>query len=143
MEDVPQEPHNTLTHFVFMAIYELNGNLFANQTLVGKFAWNSVEFHDYSNSGPFELRNCCRNFIFLIVKCVPANLEHVLPSLESSPAIDSSDFMNQKTFLLYLSVASGIKFQDSMHQLFLHAPLPSHCSSYLPNTHTFMKTYVT
>jgi hypothetical protein len=43
-------------------------------------------------------------------------------------------------FPLYLSVASGIKFQDSTHQLFLRAPLPSHCSQYLPDTHKFMKT---
>ncbi len=108
--------------------------------LVGKYARNSAEFRDYSNSGPFELRNFHRNFIFLIVKCVPANSEHVPASLESSPAIDSSDFINRKTFPLYMSVASGIKFQDSMHQLFLRAPLPSHCSQYLPNTHKFMKT---
>jgi hypothetical protein len=27
-----------------------------------------------------------------------------------------------------------------MYQLFLHAPLPTHCSQYLPNTHKFMKT---
>ncbi len=32
MEDVPQEPHNARTHFVFMAIYKINGNLFTNQT---------------------------------------------------------------------------------------------------------------
>jgi hypothetical protein len=32
MEDVPQEPHNTRTHFVFMAIYEINGNLFTDKT---------------------------------------------------------------------------------------------------------------
>jgi hypothetical protein len=78
--------------------------------LVGKSAWNSTEFHDYSNSGSFELRNFHRNFIFLIVKCVPANSEHVSASLESSLAIDSSNIMNWKTFLLYISVASGIKF---------------------------------
>jgi hypothetical protein len=40
--------------------------------------------------------------------------------------------MNRKMFPLYLSVASGINFQDSTHQLFLRAPLPS------PNTHKFM-----
>jgi hypothetical protein len=51
--------------------------------------------------------------------------------------------MNQKTFLLYLSVTSGIKFQDSMHQLFLSAPLPTHCSRYLPDTHKFMKSLLT
>ncbi len=27
-----------------------------------------------------------------------------------------------------------------MHQLFSHAPLLTHCSQYLPNTHKFMKT---
>jgi hypothetical protein len=32
MEDVPQEPLNTRTHFVFMAIYETNSNLFTDQT---------------------------------------------------------------------------------------------------------------
>jgi hypothetical protein len=42
-----------------------------------------------------------------------------------------------------MSVGSSIKFQDSMHQLFLPAPLPSHCSQYLPNTHEFMKTLLT
>jgi hypothetical protein len=42
-----------------------------------------------------------------------------------------------------MSVASGIKFQDSTHQLFLRAPLPSHCSQYLPDTHKFMKTLLT
>jgi hypothetical protein len=71
-------------------------------------------------------------------------LEHVPASSESSPAINSSNFMNLKMFPLYLAVVSGIKFQDSMHQLFLHAPAPSHCSQYLPNiTHKFMKTLVT
>jgi hypothetical protein len=78
--------------------------------LVGKSARNSVEFRDYSDSGPFELRNFHRNFIFPTVKCVPANLEHFPAGLESSPAIDSSAFMNRKMFRLYLSVASGIKF---------------------------------
>ncbi len=32
MEDVPQEPQNAHTHFVFIAIYEINGNLFTGQT---------------------------------------------------------------------------------------------------------------
>jgi hypothetical protein len=32
MEDVSQEPHNACTHFIFMAIYEINGNLFTDQT---------------------------------------------------------------------------------------------------------------
>ncbi len=30
-----------------------------------------------------------------------------------------------------------------MHQLFLRAPLPSHCSQYIPNTHKFVKTLLT
>ncbi len=51
---------------------------------------------------PFELWNFHRNFIFWIIKCVPAYSEHVPAGSESSPAIDSSD-MNQKTFrLLFL-----------------------------------------
>jgi hypothetical protein len=66
--------------------------------LVGKSTQNSAEFHNHSNFGPFELRNFHRNFIFLIVKYVPANSEHVPAGLESSPAIDSSNFMNWKTF---------------------------------------------
>ncbi len=32
MQDIPQEPHNARTHFVFMAIYKINGNLFIDQT---------------------------------------------------------------------------------------------------------------
>jgi hypothetical protein len=51
--------------------------------------------------------------------------------------------MNQKTFPLHLSVASGIKFRDSTHQHFLRASSPSHCSQYLPDTHKFMKTLLT
>ncbi len=86
--------------------------------LVGKSAWNSVEFLHCSDSGHFELRNFHWNLIFPIVKCAPANSEHVPAGIESSPAIDSSDFMNQKKVPLYMSVASGIKFQDSTHQLF-------------------------
>ncbi len=78
--------------------------------LVGKSIRNSAELRDYSDSGPFELRNFHQNFIFPIIKCVPANSEHVSSGLQSSPAIDSSDFMNRKTFPLYMSVASGIKF---------------------------------
>ncbi len=66
--------------------------------LVGKSARNSMEFRNYSDSGPFELRNFHLNFIFLIVKCVPANLEHVPAGSESSPTIDSSNFTNQKMF---------------------------------------------
>jgi hypothetical protein len=30
-----------------------------------------------------------------------------------------------------------------MHQLFLRAPLPTHCSRYLLDTHKFMKTLLT
>ena len=45
MEDVPQEPHNNRTHFVFMAIYEINGNLLANQT--GRFPFTSNRGHTY------------------------------------------------------------------------------------------------
>jgi hypothetical protein len=67
--------------------------------------WDSVEFRDFSDSGPFELRNFHWNFIFPIVKCVPTNSEHVSSGSESSPAINSSDFMNRKTFPQYLSVA--------------------------------------
>ncbi len=108
--------------------------------MVGKSIGNSTEFHDESNSGPFELRNFHQNFIFPIVKCVLANSEHVFSGSESSLAIYSSNFMNWKMFLLYMSVASGIKFGYSMHQLFLRAPSPTHCSQYLPDTHKFMKT---
>ncbi len=93
-----------------------------------KILRNSPEFRNYSDSKPFELWNFHWNFIFPIVKCVSANSEHVFSGLKSSPAIDSSNFMNRKTFPLYMSVASGIKFRDSMHQLFSRAPLPSHCS---------------
>jgi hypothetical protein len=45
MEDVPQEPHNDCTHFVFMAIYEINGNLFTKQT--GCFSITSNCGHAY------------------------------------------------------------------------------------------------
>jgi hypothetical protein len=67
-------------------------------SLVGKSVWNSVEFCNKSDSGPFELWNFHQNFIFPIVKCFPTNSKHVSSSLESLPAIHSSDFMNQKTF---------------------------------------------
>jgi hypothetical protein len=81
-----------------------------DEALVGKSAWNSTKFRNYSYSGPFEFRNFHRNFIFPIVTCDPTNLEHVPTGSEFSPAVDSSNFMNRKTFPLYLSVASGIKF---------------------------------
>jgi hypothetical protein len=45
MEDVPQEPHNARTYFIFMAIYEINGNLFTNQT--GHFPITSNCGHTY------------------------------------------------------------------------------------------------
>ncbi len=32
MEDVPQELYNLHTHFVFLAIYKINGNLLTDQT---------------------------------------------------------------------------------------------------------------
>jgi hypothetical protein len=67
--------------------------------LVGKSAWNSVEFRNYSYSGPFELLNLHWNFIFPIVKCFLANSEHIPSGSESSPAIYSSDVMDRKTFL--------------------------------------------
>ena len=79
-------------------------------SLVGISVWNSAEFRNKSDSRPFELRNFYRNFIFLIVKCVPANSKHIFSGLESSPAIYSSNFMNWTIFPQYLSVASGIKF---------------------------------
>jgi hypothetical protein len=80
-------------------------------SLVGKSAQNSAEFHHYSDSGPFELRNFHQNFIFPILKCVPANLEDVPAGSESSPAIDSSDFMNGKMFLpsFFEMVATGVE----------------------------------
>jgi hypothetical protein len=45
MEDVAQELHNTRTHFIFMAIYEINGNLFTNQTC--RFPITSNHGHAY------------------------------------------------------------------------------------------------
>jgi hypothetical protein len=45
MEDVPQEPHNLHTYFVFMTIYTINGNLFTNQT--GYFPITSNRNHTY------------------------------------------------------------------------------------------------
>jgi hypothetical protein len=50
--------------------------------------------------------------------------------------------MNHKMFQLYFSVASGIKFRYSTHQLFLRAPSPTHCSQYLLDTNNFMKTFL-
>jgi hypothetical protein len=45
MEDVLQEPYNARTHFIFMAIYEINGILFINQT--GCFPITSNHGHAY------------------------------------------------------------------------------------------------
>jgi hypothetical protein len=45
MEDVPQESHNTRTIFFFMAIYEINGNLFTNQT--SRFPITSKRGHTF------------------------------------------------------------------------------------------------
>jgi hypothetical protein len=69
--------------------------------LVGKSVPNPAESHRYSDSGPFELRIFHLNFIFPIAKCVPANLERIPSGLESTLAINSSDFMNRKTFLFF------------------------------------------
>ncbi len=71
------------------------GNLF-------RIPWNSAinPIPDLLNSGIF-----IGIFIFPIVKCDPTNSKHVFSGLESSPAIDASNFMNRKTFPLYLSVA--------------------------------------
>jgi hypothetical protein len=46
-------------------------------------------------------------------------------------------------FPLFLSVACGIKFRYSTHQLFSRTPSPTHCSQYLLDTHKFMKTSLT
>ncbi len=70
-----------------------------HQSLVGKFAQISAKLRNYSNSGPFELQNFHWNFIFPIVIFFSANSEHVSSGSESSPAIDSSNFINQKMFL--------------------------------------------
>jgi hypothetical protein len=45
MEDVPQEPHNACTHFTFMAIYKINGNLFIDQA--SRFPITSNHGHAY------------------------------------------------------------------------------------------------
>jgi hypothetical protein len=45
MEDVPQEHHNSRTHFVFIAIYKINGNLITNQT--GGYLITSNRGHTY------------------------------------------------------------------------------------------------
>jgi hypothetical protein len=78
------------------------------RNLVGKSGRNSLEFRNFSDSRPFELWNFHWNFIFPIVKFVLANLEHIPPSSESSPTINSSFFMHRKMFPLFLIVASKI-----------------------------------
>jgi hypothetical protein len=45
MEDVAQESHSARTHFVFMAINKINGNLFTNQT--SRFPITSNRGHAY------------------------------------------------------------------------------------------------
>jgi hypothetical protein len=45
MEDVPQEPQNACTQFIFIAIYKINCNLFTNQT--GRFPITSNRGHAY------------------------------------------------------------------------------------------------
>jgi hypothetical protein len=79
--------------------------------LVGKSARNSAEFRDYSNSGPFELRNFHWNFIFPIVEWVPANMDHFPAGLKSSPAIDYYNFMNRKTIApsFFEMAATGVE----------------------------------
>jgi hypothetical protein len=86
--------------------------------LVEKSIRNSAEFRNLSDSGPFELRNFHPNFIFPIRKCVPANSEHVFSCSESSPAINSSNFMNRKTFLPWHN------FVPNLHLLTLIACFP-------------------
>jgi hypothetical protein len=66
----------------------------------------------------FELRNFHWNFIFPIIKCVPAISEHVFSGSESSPAINSSNFMNQKTFPPWQN------FVPNLHLLTLIAHFP-------------------
>ncbi len=71
---------------------------------VANLGWEiHLEFHgilQLLKFWTFGLQNFLWNFIFPIIKCVPANSEHVFYGLESSPAIYSSDFMNQKMFPL-------------------------------------------
>jgi hypothetical protein len=75
-----------------------------------------MEFRDYSDSGPFELWTYHWNFIFLIVKCDVTNLEHVPSGSESSPTIDSSNFMNWKTFPASVIFWPAIKTSISVSQ---------------------------
>ncbi len=70
--------------------------------LVGKSAWNSAEFCNYFDSVPFSCQNFDRNFVFRIIKHVPAKSEHVPTVLEYFPAINSSNFMHQRKFLPFL-----------------------------------------
>jgi hypothetical protein len=61
-----------------------------------------VDFRNYSNSGAFSCKNFDQNVVFLIVKLVPANSEHVPAVLEDFPAINSSNFMHWKEFPPFL-----------------------------------------
>jgi hypothetical protein len=75
--------------------------------LVGKSGWNSVVFHNNSDSRPYSARNSDQNFIFWIVKLVPANSEHVPTILEYFPTIDSPNFMHRKRFPPFLIVSKS------------------------------------
>jgi hypothetical protein len=68
---------------------------------------------DFLNSGIF-----IKSLFFPIIKCVPANSEHIFSSLESSPIINSSDFINQKTFPPWHN------FAPNLHLLTLIAHFP-------------------
>ncbi len=68
-------------------------------TLVGQSSQNSAKFCNYSDSGPFHPQNFHRNFIFPIIKfvpAVPANSEHAPASSEYFSMINSSNFMLPK-----------------------------------------------
>jgi hypothetical protein len=72
MEDVPQEPHNSHTHFVFMAIYKINGNLFTNQT--GHFPITTIRSHAYVVV--FYIYNANTICSVLIKNCLKEELLH-------------------------------------------------------------------
>jgi hypothetical protein len=67
IEDVPQEPHNPCTHFVFTTIYDINGNLFTDQTV--RFPISSNHGHAYvvvfyifnaNSSCSVPIKNCSK-----------------------------------------------------------------------------------
>jgi hypothetical protein len=68
-------------------------------SLVGKSTQNCAEFHNYSNSGPFFCLNFDWNFVFRIVKLVPAESEQVPAILVFYPTNNVLDFMHWKRFL--------------------------------------------